>query len=198
MVMIASLDDGQLIAESIDDAERFGELFDRHFAPVHRFIRRRLGLELADELAAETFARAFKARQTYDVTKPDAGPWLYGIASNLMRMHARTEVRKLHAYARSGVDPIDDFEAAVDSRISAGASRLSLVAALAKLSKDERDVMLLYAWAELSLTQIAEALELAEGTVRSRLSRGRKKVRDHLAIDQFKFGENPDSRGVNR
>lgn len=190
--------DGELIAESFDDANRFGELFDRHYAPVHRFINRRLGSELADELAAETFTRAFKARHKYDRDKPDAVPWLFGIANNLMRNHMRTELRKLRAYARTGIDPVEEFASDSDSRIIAGSDRRALVSALAKLSKDEREVMLLFAWAELSTAQIAEAIDAPEGTVRSRLSRARKKIRDELAFDQFRFDSKTEQQEVGR
>lgn len=172
--------DGELIAASFEDADSFGELFDRHYRPVHRFIHRRLGSELADELAAETFMRAFKARHRFDTRRHDATPWLFGIASNLIRNHARTEVRKLRAYARTGVDPVEEFADRAESRVAAGSDRRALVAALAKLSKDEREVILLSAWAELSNAEIAEAISANEATVRSRLSRARGKIRKWL------------------
>ncbi|MBI4897671.1 MAG: RNA polymerase sigma factor [Actinobacteria bacterium] len=188
--------DGELIAASIDDADAFGELFDRHYAIVHQFIHRRLGVELADELSSETFVQAFKSRDSYDAGKPDAAPWLFGIASNLIRNHARTEVRKLRAYARSGVDPVEEFAAATDARLAAGADRRTLVAALAKLSKDEREVILMFAWAELTTAQIAEAIGTAEGTVRSRLSRARKKIRDRLEAEKQKHARQSNRQEV--
>jgi len=82
-----------------------GTVFERHHAVVHRYLARRLGVDLADELAAEVFAVAFAKRRRYDASFDDARPWLFGIATRLVRRHARREVRELRAYARSGVDP---------------------------------------------------------------------------------------------
>src|SRR3954451_22749785 len=101
--------DGKLILRSQAEPELFGELFDRHYAAIYRFIQRRMGPELADELAAETFARAFDARERFEHEVDNAAPWLFGIATNLLRMQARTDGRKLRAFARSPPDPLDDF-----------------------------------------------------------------------------------------
>jgi DNA-directed RNA polymerase specialized sigma24 family protein len=76
---------------------RFAELFDRHYPAVLRYLRRRIGPDLADDLAAETFTLAFRRRRQYRAEHPDAAAWLYGIAGNLVRQHARAEVRRLRA-----------------------------------------------------------------------------------------------------
>jgi DNA-directed RNA polymerase specialized sigma24 family protein len=78
---------------------RFAELFDRHYPAILRYLRRRIGPDLADNLAAETFTLAFRRRHQYRAEHPDAAAWLYGIAGNLLRQHARTEVRRLRASA---------------------------------------------------------------------------------------------------
>jgi hypothetical protein len=96
----AATDDSELIAASLVEPARFAELFDRHFPAIHRYLRRRVGAELADDLAAETFTQAFARRRHYRAEQPDAAPWLYGIAGNLVRQHARAEQRRLRAYAR--------------------------------------------------------------------------------------------------
>jgi RNA polymerase sigma-70 factor (ECF subfamily) len=101
--------DATLIAESIELPDRFGQVFDRHYGDVRAFAWRRLGADHADDVAAEVFARAFSQRVKYDVAEPDAAPWLFGIASNLVRMQARTESRRLRALARSGGVPEGDF-----------------------------------------------------------------------------------------
>src|SRR5574341_1801060 len=98
--MEAATHDTELIAASLLEPERFAELFDRHFPAIHRYLRRRVGPELADDLAAETFTQAFARRRHYQSEHPDARPWLYGIAGNLLRQHARAEQRRLHAYVR--------------------------------------------------------------------------------------------------
>jgi len=168
--------DAAAIRASRRDPAAFAEVFDRHFASVHAFARRRVGGDLADEIASETFTRAFDLRARYDVSVADARPWLLGIASNLMRRHWRSERRRLAAYARHGATagggvPLPGEDAA------------ALAGALDGLRKDERDVLFLYALADLSYEEIALALDIPIGTVRSRLSRARRRLREALAPD---------------
>jgi RNA polymerase sigma-70 factor (ECF subfamily) len=170
--------DAAVIASSLTDSSRFGELFDRHYAEIHRYLGRRVGAALADELAAETFVRAFGARARYDREAGDARPWLFGIAANLVRRHWRTERRRLRAYARTGSDPLRDDSSDVERRLDAAAAAPQLAAALASLSAGEREVLLLFAWADLSYEEISNALGIPVGTVRSRLSRARAHVRE--------------------
>ena len=155
----------------------FDEAFAEEFASLHRYLARRVGAAAADELAAETFAVAFRRWDRLDPERP-VRPWLYGIAANLMRHHWRKERRMLRAYARTGVDPVFAVdEPAEDTR--------ELAAALADLRQDEREILLLHAWAELTDTEIAAALDIPAGTVKSRLSRTREKLRNQLdAIGQ--------------
>jgi RNA polymerase sigma factor (sigma-70 family) len=96
---------------------------------------------------------------------------------NLLGRHYRDEERQLRAYARTGVDPVLDTADVSDARLDAEGFRRRLAEALAELRSEERDVLLLFAWAELDYAEIAEALEVPIGTVRSRLSRAREHVR---------------------
>ncbi len=170
--------DAALIASSLTDASAFGEIFDRHFAEIHRYLGRRVGAALADELAAETFVVAFRLRGRYERHALDSRPWLFGIAANLTRRHWRTERRRLRAYARTGADPICDESSEVERRVDAMAAAPQLAAALASLSGGEREVLLLFAWADLSYEEISAALGIPAGTVRSQLSRARAHVRE--------------------
>jgi len=150
----------------------FDAAFSEEFASLHRYLARRVGASAADELAAETFAVAFRRWDRLDPER-SVRPWLYGIAANLMRHHWRKERRMLRAYARTGVDPVyTEDEPAEDTR--------ELAAALAELRRDEREILLLHAWAELTDTEIAAALGIPAGTVKSRLSRTREKLRNRL------------------
>lgn len=173
--------DSAVIAASLVDPAAFGAIFDRHYAHINRYLARRVGPALADELAAETFVIAFRSRGRYDRSAADARPWLFGIAANLARRHWRTERRRLRAYARSGIDPVGDESAEVDSRLDAAAAGPQLAAALASLSGRDREVLLLFAWADLSYEEISAALAIPVGTVRSRLSRARARIRELLA-----------------
>ncbi len=161
----------------------FAAIFDRHFDAVHAYLQRRIGRDLADELSAEAFLIAFDGRARYDLSRPDARPWLFGIATNLLHRHRRHELRELRAYARSAADPILDAFDGVDARIDASGTRRKLVDALAGVPADELDALLLLAWADFSYTEIAEALEVPVGTVRSRLSRARARIRAALEAE---------------
>lgn len=167
--------DAELIERSLADGEDFALLFDRHFRAIHRFLRGRAGAEVADDLASETFAVAFRRRATYDVSRADAQPWLYGIAVNLLHERRRSEERRLRAYARVGSH--SEESPAAEGRLDS-----SLATALLELSLDDRNLILLFAWAGLSYEQLAEALALPVGTVRSRLSRTRAKLRESLGV----------------
>jgi RNA polymerase sigma factor (sigma-70 family) len=169
--------DSDAISASTATPADFAAIFDRHFDAVYAYLQRRVGRDLADELSAQTFLVAFDIRSRYDLTRPDARPWLFGIATNLLRRHRRDELRELRAYARSAADPVLDAFDGVDARIDASSLRLQLVEALAQLPAEELDTLLLFAWAELSYAEIGEALEIPVGTVRSRLSRARARIR---------------------
>lgn len=174
--MIDLPSDATLIAESLARPERFGEVFDRHYPSIHQFALLRLGAAEADDVAAETFARAFKSRKKFAADSETALPWLYGIATNLMRMHKRKELRRLRAYARSGVDPAEDFSGSATERASAVASRGALLAALTELAHSDREIVMLTAWTDLNSAQIGEALGMPDATVRTRLARARTKL----------------------
>jgi RNA polymerase sigma-70 factor (ECF subfamily) len=177
----AGQSDAEVIAASLEDGARFAEIFDRHFAEIDRYLARRVGRVLGDEIASEVFVIAFRSRGRYDAAAPDARPWLFGIAANLARRHWRTERRRLRAYARTGVDPLYDDAAAIDRRLDALAAGPALARALAGLRPAEREALLLFAWADLSYEEIAAASGVPIGTVRSRLSRARGRVRELLA-----------------
>jgi RNA polymerase sigma-70 factor (ECF subfamily) len=96
--------DAAAIRRSGVEPQAFVAIFDRHFDAIRRYLHRRLGHDLADELASETFVQEYRRRGSYDPRADSPLPWLYGIAANLVRRHRRTEVRRLRAYARTGVD----------------------------------------------------------------------------------------------
>jgi len=183
-------DDAFLIERSWHDPEAFAWLYDRHAARLHRYVARRLGGGHADDIVADTFLAAFRKRHRYDVTVADARPWLYGIAANLIGKHGRSEVRMLRAYARTGADPVLAGTASMDEadgRISSAAVKRELAAALAGLTAADRNVLLMIAWADLSYAEVATALGIPVGTVRSRLHRARGRIRAALG------GQDPTS-----
>lgn len=179
-------DDATVIERSWREPERFAVLFDRHAPLIHRYINRRIGRQAADDLVAETFLAAFRKRRGYDLGHRDARPWLYGMATNLVAQHRREELRqfRIRQAALPALDvPGPDEQVTAD--VTAGAMRGLLTGALAGLAPGERDVLLLIAWEQLSYDETAHALDVPVGTVRSRLSRARAKLRDALgAVDE--------------
>lgn len=174
-------DDATVIATSLERPEIFAELYSRYAADIHRYASRRLGDAAADDITAETFLAAFRARSRYDLGRANARPWLYGIAANLIGKQRRTEVRALGLLARTGHDPVaESWVDHADDRVTAQAAHAPLAGALAALSGGDRHVLLLVAWADLTYQEVAEALAIPVGTVRSRLNRARKKVRAAL------------------
>jgi RNA polymerase sigma-70 factor (ECF subfamily) len=172
------VDDHDLIRRSASDPEAFGPIFDRHAVAIHNYLARRVGRTLADDLTAETFLIAFRGRDRYDLAQPDCRPWLYGIAANLLRGHRRAEIRQYRALARTGTDPVHaDADDRVLSRVAAADHVRRLAAVLAKLPDGERDVLTLVSQAQLTYPEVARALDIPIGTVRSRLHSARKRLR---------------------
>lgn len=174
----------------------FEDVFEQEYEPLHGYLSRRLGGSAADELAAETFAVAYRRWGDLDPSRP-VRPWLYGIATNLLRHHWRKERRMLHAYARSGADADVGYEEEASlERTEAQSQKRALAAALADLRPPEREVLLLTAWADLSDAEIAVALSLPVGTVKSRLHRAREHMRNHLiAAGQLEVEAQTATRG---
>ena len=171
--------DAELIAAAAGDPPQFATIYDRHAGVVFRFLVRRVGRDVADELLGDTFRIAFERRGSFDVARPNARPWLYGIATNLVAKHRRSEARRLHATARLAVERAcgagDDR---VTDALDAAQQWPSVVAGIAALPEAERDALLLFVWEELTYDEIAVALDIPVGTVRSRINRARRRLRE--------------------
>jgi RNA polymerase sigma-70 factor (ECF subfamily) len=152
-----------------------------HAPAIFSFVARRVGRELAEDLTAQVFVEAIESWPRFDPERGTARTWLFAIATNLVRGHVRREQRALDVLARSGDDPLDDdaFRQA-DSRLLAEAERPRLAAALRDLAPIDREVLLLHCLADLDYRDIAAVLDLPVGTVASKLSRARRKLRAHL------------------
>jgi RNA polymerase sigma-70 factor (ECF subfamily) len=178
----AAAGDAAVIQSSWREPERFAVLFDRHAPHIHRYLARRAGREVADDLVAETFLAAFAKRDRYDLSRADARPWLYGIATNLVGQHRRDEARQYRISQAAVAEPdVRGHAERVAADVTAQAMRPLLNAALAALPTGDRDVLLLIVWEQLTYQEVSQALAIPVGTVRSRLNRARTKVRQVLA-----------------
>jgi RNA polymerase sigma factor (sigma-70 family) len=172
--------DADAIEQSLDEPSAFAAVFERHFSLIHRFLCLRAGVEPAGDLASETFAIAFRRRGDYDLQRPDARPWLIGIAANLVRKTRRSERRLNRALARLAAERTIDPEGP-EAALRSDPRVAMLTEVLAGLSPDDRDLLLLFAGMEFSYEQIAETMSLPIGTVRSRVHRLRDKLRGRLS-----------------
>jgi RNA polymerase sigma-70 factor (ECF subfamily) len=179
----SAADDAAVIESSWREPERFAVLFDRHAPHIYRYLARRAGRQVADDLVAETFLAAFAKRDRYDLGHPDARPWLYGIATNLVGQHRREQARqdRITQAAAVAEPEVPGHADRVAANVTAQAMRTLLAEALAALSAGDRDVLLLIAWEQLTYQEVSRALAIPVGTVQSRLHRARTKVRQVLA-----------------
>jgi RNA polymerase sigma factor (sigma-70 family) len=172
--------DAEVIRRSLSEPEAFGLIYDRHAATLLRFLGRRAGTRVAEGLVGELFRISFERRKMFDASRGSALPWLYGIGSNLLLKHRRSEARSLRASARMVADGERADRRASSAALDARVSISRVADAIASLPDEEREPLLLFAWEELSYQNVAEALELPIGTVRSRLNRARAQLRELL------------------
>jgi RNA polymerase sigma factor (sigma-70 family) len=170
--------DSTIVAESLEVPEAFGVLFDRHASVLLRFLARRVNPAEAEGLLGEVFRIAFERRERFDLGRDSARPWLYGIAANVVAKHRRSEARRLRATARAAArrglsdDPLEQAVPAIDAH----ARWSDLAETIMGLAAPEREALLLFAWEEMSYQEIADALGIPTGTVRSRLNRARRRL----------------------
>ncbi|MFI6205423.1 RNA polymerase sigma factor [Streptomyces sp. NPDC051041] len=171
------------------DHEAFGDLFDAYARSVYNHAFRLTGdWASAEDVVSLTFLDAWRLRDRLDEEGGSLRPWLLGIATNVARNIRRAARRHSAAVARLPRDEtVRDFAEEVAGRVD-DAAQLALVrTALAKLRRAEREVLALCVWSGLDYAAAADALGVPVGTVRSRLSRARKKLAKHM--------EPPEARG---
>lgn len=162
------------------DPDAFRDLFDEHVRSVYNHAFRLMGnWSAAEDVVSLTFLEAWRLRDRVDVSV-DGGslrPWLLGIATNVARNVRRAARRHDVALARlPKEDVVPDFAEEVTARINDRERLVVVRMALAALRKPEREVLALCVWSGLDYAEAAEALGVPVGTVRSRLSRARKKL----------------------
>jgi RNA polymerase sigma factor (sigma-70 family) len=171
------IDTDQVVGTTVDDVAGW---FDRHAASLAGYANRRVGSSTAKDVVADTFRIALEQRSAFDPRRGDERAWLYGIATNLIRRHWRTEERRLRTQTRSlaadtrQVDPLLDLVDAVDARRSYD----RVVEAVIRLDPDDRDLLVLVAWEGMTSAEAAAVLGVPPGTVRSRLHRIRTRLAD--------------------
>jgi RNA polymerase sigma-70 factor (ECF subfamily) len=161
------------------DADAFGLLFERHAKAIYNFCFRRTGSwDTAEDLLSIVFLEAWRRRRQ-ELPPGKVLPWLYGIATNVVRNRRRSERRFRVALSRVPAPrPEAGFESDADARLDDERRTADALDLLGRLPQGEQDVFVLCAWCGLSYEDAALALGLPVGTVRSRLSRARGRLRE--------------------
>ncbi len=177
--------DADIILASQNAPSNFAQIFERHYEAIFGFAARRLGVELADDVAADTFVIALRRIDSYDTDYASALPWLYGIVRNVIQNHWRSEKRRLRLIAEIGDhEEADNRGLGPEERVDVLDTSAAIASGLLQLNEVDRDALLLFVWAGLSQSEIARLQEVPEGTVRSRIHRSRRVLREHLAVTE--------------
>ncbi|MDQ4091108.1 MAG: sigma-70 family RNA polymerase sigma factor [Actinomycetota bacterium] len=172
-------DDADAVEASLARPDCFGVLFDRYHGVIWAFLARTAGHDAADELTGDVFVAAFTSRHRYDRSCGTVRAWLYGIAMNIQRTRWRSDARQARALERvvgglvSAVTPIEAADEMLDGRHQLDQVR----DAMTRLPERHQEVLTLFVWERLSYDEIASALGVEVGTVRSRLARARSELR---------------------
>jgi RNA polymerase sigma-70 factor (ECF subfamily) len=161
------------------DTDAFGTIFERHATTVYNYCFRRTGdWAQAEELTAIVFLEAWRRRTQVVLERDDAIPWLLGVATNVLRNLRRSQRRHRAALERLPRERVADFAGDVDERLDDERRMRAALRALEKLPRPDQDVLALCVWEELTYEEASLALGVPVGTVRSRLSRARGRLRE--------------------
>jgi RNA polymerase sigma-70 factor, ECF subfamily len=182
----------EAMAASVEHPHRFEAVFDRYHPVIYAYVAHLSGVHRADELAGDVFVTAFTVRTRFDPAFGSVRAWLFGIAANLVRTSHRSEHRGIRAQERIMGRRADEDTSIDDvtDRIAYTQELVTVTEALDRLAFADRQVIVLYAFADLSYPEIATALGVEVGTVRSRMNRARRRLRELVGFS----GEVP-SRG---
>jgi RNA polymerase sigma factor (sigma-70 family) len=161
------------------EPDAFGILFERHSRVVYNSLfRRTADWALAEDLTSVVFLEAWRKRENVRLEGELALPWLLGVATNVLRNRRRSQWRHRAALQRIPPERGSDFADDADARLDDERRMRAVLRSLGALPKREQDVVALCIWAELSYEEAATALGMPVGTVRSRLSRARARMRE--------------------
>lgn len=187
----------EAVVASVEHPHRFEVVFDRYHRAIYEYLARSVGTDRADEWTGDVFVAAFTARVRYDPALGSVRAWLFGIAANVRHTRGRSDQRGRRAWNRMAPAP-DAWDGGLEvaeEGLDYG-RRLAWVANYLRALPDiDRDVLVLYAWGELTYADIAHALGIEVGTVRSRLARARARLRELIAASGEVLDESGKPQG---
>jgi RNA polymerase sigma factor (sigma-70 family) len=165
--------------ELLDSPAGFGTLFERHGRAIYNYcFRRTADWSAAEDLTSVVFLEAWRKRKDVRLHQATVLPWLYGVATNVLRNRSRSLRRYRAALERLPRGHEADFADDVAERLDDQYRMRAVLDAFRALPKRDQDVLALCMWSELSYEEAAVALDVPVGTIRSRLSRARARLRD--------------------
>ncbi|MEV7585494.1 RNA polymerase sigma factor [Streptomyces erythrochromogenes] len=164
------------------DPDAYAELFDSYSRTLYNHAFRMTGdWAVAEDVMSAAFMEAWRLRGTVDPEGGSLRPWLLGITTNLARNHCRSNRRfraaAAAAAAAAGVASVPDHAEEVAGRLDDRQQIAATLKQLSALRGPEREVLLLCLCEGLEYAEAARVLGIPVGTVRSRLSRARTKLR---------------------
>lgn len=176
---MAERTDEELMAAYVGEGSRaaFAELFRRYADRLHGLFMRFIGSpDAASDLVQQTFLHFHRARADFTLGRP-VRPWLYTIALNVRREHLRWRSRK----KETSLDPLVHGEPTAEPQASTASERL-VQRALAELTEQQREVIFLHYYDDLSFPEIADLLGASLSAVKVRAHRGYEKLREVLGV----------------
>lgn len=172
-----SSDDFSLVQRSTTEPEAFRVIWERHHDALARYLGARVGADAAEDLLIDTFETAFRKRCRFRPADPSgtALPWLYGIATLCLQRQRRAESKWLRRLAAQ-----EQFLATGPHRELSMASQTTLMLGIEGLPKKLREPFLLAILSGLDYEEVAVALSIPVGTVRSRINRARKRLQEQV------------------
>lgn len=195
--MISPRSDADTIQASLTEPEAFSAIFERHYDAIFQYVARRTRSTAAEDLVCDVFTIAFDIRDRFDWKVPDARPWLYGIAYRVLLRHYRVAARSDRAHARMYLDPATpDIAEEIVVRLDLQHVSARFAEAIKRIAPLDREPLLMSVFERLSYGEIAEALQVPIGTVRSRIARARTELRELLGRGGQQMGAPPTCEGA--
>lgn len=184
----ASAQGPDVVGIDLRDGDGFRRAYDLHGMAIYRYVRSRLGADAAEDVTAEVFIAAWRGRANFVSDRGSIEAWFMGVAANVIARHRAAEARWIRmsrdiARMRSHEPPTSGDMDDVDHRIDVETHTVAVHSALAHIPRREREPLLMHIVTEMSYEAIATALGIPIGTVRSRISRGRRRLQQRMGRD---------------
>ncbi len=180
--------DEEALVSSVEVTENFSQVFDAYYDRITRYLLKRIGNpDIAEDLSAITFTKAFEKRASFNANKGKVSTWLFAIATNELGMYLRKwYIRKdesLEAKQELGFEP-QFADTHIDEK-----DNLTLVTQIKELAQQlpegQREALFLHHFEGFNLAETAKILGKREGAIRTALSRGRKQLTEMCAAENL-------------